>query len=62
MAHIEVEKIKGYYVGPNRNRELVCIDCLDSEDQKGLGPDDFLTEDNMNEHDFYFCDRCKEPL
>jgi hypothetical protein len=57
-GQIKPEDIRGYRLG----EEFVCGECLNDEEREDLKGDNFLTDQGMDEEDFYFCDRCKKLL
>lgn len=58
MSHIKGEEVRGYQF----KDELVCLDCVEKDELKEITEDEILTESEMDEDDYYFCDRCKEQL
>ena len=52
------EDIRGYRLG----EEFICEECLSDAEREGLKGDDFLTDQRIDEEDFYFCDRCGKLL
>ncbi len=60
MGHIKREDIVGAYIGPQH--EMVGYGCLSNDEWSSLEADDIITEDDLDEDGFYFCDRCKKPL
>jgi hypothetical protein len=58
MGYIKGEDIRGYYF----NNTVVCNNCVTPEDLNELQEDQIITETEMTEDDYYFCDRCKKQL
>lgn len=58
MSHIKADEVKGYHVEGN----LVCVGCIEKSELESIKENDILTESQMEEEDYYFCDRCKEQL
>ncbi len=54
-----VKDIVGYRIA----NEIVCLECMESEDYEELTQDQAITQDELNQtDDTYFCDRCKKQL
>ena len=58
MGYIKGEDIKGYHFDCG----YVCFDCATDKDLSNLMEDEILTENDMKEEDYYFCDRCSKQL
>ena len=54
MAHIRGEDVRGYKF----KNEIVCHDCVETNELEGITADEFLLGSEMDEDDYYFCDRC----
>jgi uncharacterized protein with PIN domain len=58
MAHIKGEDVRGYEV----EGKILCSDCMGKDALTEIVEDQILTESEMEEEDFYFCDECKKQL
>jgi len=55
---IKGEEVRGYSLA----NEIVCLGCTESGDLEDLKAENILTDDLMEEGDFYFCDRCRGKI
>jgi hypothetical protein len=61
MGVIDVDDIRGYREGSNGT--IYCCDCMKDEQAEEFTEDQYLTSEEVDEHDKkYFCDTCKKPL
>jgi hypothetical protein len=58
MASFTNEKVRG----ANVDGEQVHIKCMTSAEIDNLTQDDILTDLELDEEGFHFCDRCKKRL
>ena len=58
MGFIRREDIRGYRF----DSDYVCVDCASDKELSELLEKEILTENNVSEEDYYFCDRCSKQL
>jgi hypothetical protein len=58
MACFEREEVMGFWIGG----QLVCPECILPTEVDDLKIRNLLTSDEINEEDYYFCDRCEERI
>ncbi len=58
MGHIKGEEVRGYRF----EDEMVCSDCSTKQGLKALNLEEVITNSQINNDDYYSCDRCEELL
>lgn len=58
MPMIKDEEICGYYV----DQECVCRECITRQEKEQLTPNSFILDSDLENEDWYFCDRCEEMI
>lgn len=58
MAWIKGEDVKGYCI----EQRTVCLNCIRPDEKANLKMENLITPGEMDEEDYYFCDRCKERI
>lgn len=59
MEIIKADDVKGYRL---KNGEIICLQCMDKKILADLEEDEILTEEDLNEENFFFCDRYKKQV
>ena len=58
MGYIKGEEVRGYRF----EDEMVCCDCATKQELKALKAEEVITNSQINNDDYYSCDRCEELL
>ena len=58
MGYIKGEEVRGYKF----EDEIVCCDCATRQELEALKEEQVITNSEIKEEDYYFCDRCEELL
>ena len=58
IGYIKAEEVRGYRF----EDEMVCRDCATRQELKTLKVEEVITDSQINDDDYYFCDRCEELL
>ena len=62
MGIVKQEDIRGYWIG-ERNKQLVCADCVKDDEIGDLTEDMILTSQEVEVgEDLCFCDRCHKQM
>ena len=59
MGMIKWDEIRGIWTSSG---QLVCFGCATEDEVDEATEDEFLTDDDLNGEDLYFCNRCKEKI
>jgi hypothetical protein len=53
MGYVKSDEVRGAHI----EGQVVCAECLTSEEWDNLTEDQIITDDTITEDDLYFCDR-----
>jgi len=62
MVYIKSEEVVAYQFYDGISSELVCPDCLTTDEASGLTQEEVLTSGDLSEEDLHFCDRCQKRV
>ncbi len=58
MGYIKAKEVRGYKF----EDEMVCCDCATKSELKTPKLEEVITDSQINDDDYYLCDRCEELL